>query len=162
MPCIFKPDMHHTWLCIMPCLCVGCLPYCLRLFRCCFFGLVPLTSRLWGPVRLRPFVFFMKSFFFLEGSQARWSYPRNHLYLCLLVARSIAMSMPRYLPLAISCLPYCHVKPLTHLVLAIRCLAMLPLCLAPLIALLVAGEDGVCSLLEHDLLVGISQYLLFN
>ena len=35
-----------------------------------------------------------------------------------------------------SCLPYCHVNPLTYLVLANRCLAMLPLCLAPLIALL--------------------------
>ena len=45
--------------------------------------------------------------------QARCSYPQNHFYLCLLVARSI--SMPRYLPLAISCLPYCHVKPLAHL-----------------------------------------------
>ena len=33
--------------------------------------------------------------------------------------------------------------------LANRCLAMLLLCSAPLIALLVAGEDGVCSLLEH-------------
>ena len=31
-----------------------------------------------------------------------------------------------------------------------RCLAMLPLCSAPLIALLVAGEVEVCSLLEHD------------
>ena len=31
----------------------------------------------------------------------------------LLVVRSIAMS--HYLPLVISCLPYCHVKPLTHL-----------------------------------------------
>ena len=82
-------------------------------FRWCFFGLVPITPRLWGSVRLRPFVFFMDSFFFLAGSQARWPYPRNHFYLCLLVARSIAM--PRYLPLAISCLPYCHVKPLTHL-----------------------------------------------
>ena len=40
----------------------------------------------------------------------------------------------------LSCLPYCHVKPLTHLVLANHCLAMLPLCSAPLIALLVAGE----------------------
>ena len=58
----------------------------------------------------------------------------------------------------LSCLPYCHVKPLTHLVLANRCLAMLPLCSAPLIALLVAGEDRslflvgpwrCCSLLEH-------------
>ena len=33
--------------------------------------------------------------------------------------------------------------------LANRCLAMLPLCLAPLIALLVAGGDGVCFMLEH-------------
>ena len=31
---------------------------------------------------------------------------------------------------------------------------MLPLCSAPLIALLVAGEDGVCSLLEHGYLLG--------
>ena len=69
------------------------------------------------------------------------------------------MSMPRYLPLAISCLPYCHVKPLTHLVLANRCLAMVLLCSAPLIALLVAGEVEDCSMLEHDY-VGISQSLI--
>ena len=25
VPCLIKPDMHHTWLCIMPCLCGGCL-----------------------------------------------------------------------------------------------------------------------------------------
>ena len=61
----------------------------------------------------------------------------------------------------LSCLPYCWAKPLTHLVLANRCLAMLPLCSAPLIALLVAGEVEVCSMLEHGY-VGISQYLLFN
>ena len=41
----------------------------------------------------------------------------------------------------LSCLPNFHVIPLTHHVLANRGLAMLPLCLAPLIALLVAGED---------------------
>src|SRR4051812_11871702 len=29
------------------------------------------------------------------------------------------------------CLPYCQTKPLTHLVLANRCLAMLPLLLSP-------------------------------
>ena len=108
------------------------------------FGFVP---ELWGFVRLRPFVFFMDSFSFLAGSQARWPYPRNHFYLCLLVACSFAM--PRYLPIAISCLPNCHVNPLTHRVLANHCLAMLPLCSAPLIALLVAGEGGVCSMLEH-------------
>ena len=66
----------------------------------CFFGLVPITSRLWGPVRLHLFVFFMDSFFFLAGFQARWPYPRNHFYLCLLVTRSFAMPMLRYLPLA--------------------------------------------------------------
>ena len=44
--------------------------------------------------------------------------------------------------------------------LANRCLAMLPLCSAPLIALLVAGEAEDCSMLEHGY-VGISQYLLF-
>src|SRR4051812_47115119 len=90
----------------------------------------------------------MDSFFFLAGSQARWPYPRNHFYLCLLVARSFAMPMLRYLPLAY------HASRLSnqasnHLVLANRCLAMLPLCSAHLIALLVAGEDEVCSLLEQ-------------
>ena len=90
---------------------------------------------------LRPFVLFMDPPFFLVGSQARWPYPRNHFYLCLLVDRSIAMPMLWYLPHALSCLPYFHVKPLTHHVLANRCLSMLPLCSAPLIALLVAGED---------------------
>ena len=91
------------------------------------FGFVP---ELWGFDRLLPFVFFMDSFFFLAGFQARWPYPRNHFYLCLLVVRSIAM--PRYLPLVISCLPYCH-EPLTFFspFLANRCLAMLPLLLSP-------------------------------
>ena len=74
------------------------------------FGFVP---ELWGFVRLRPFVFFLDSFFFLAGSQARWPYPRNHFYLCLLVVRSIAMS--RYLPpayqasqIAMSASNLCH------------------------------------------------------
>ena len=44
--------------------------------------------------------------------------------------------------------------------LANHCLAMLPLCSAPLIALLVAGEDEVCSMLDY-VYVGISQYILF-
>ena len=54
--------------------------------------------------------FFMDSFFFLAGFQARWPYPWNHFYLCLLDARSFAMPMLRYLPLAISCHLYCHVS----------------------------------------------------
>ena len=125
----------------------------------CFFGLVPITSHLWGFVRLRPFVFFMDSFFFLAGSQARWPYPRNHFYLCLLVVRSIAM--PWYLPLAISCLPYCHVKPLTILSQQTIVWLSYRFCSALLIALLVAGEFEVGSMLKHGYF-GLSQYLLFN
>ena len=83
---------YHVHVLVVTMLCAS--------FWCCFFGSVPITSRLWGPVRLRPFVFFMDSFFFLAGFQARWPYPRNHFYLCLLVARSFAMPMLRYLPLA--------------------------------------------------------------
>ena len=93
----------------------------------CFFGLVPVTSRLWGPIRLRPFVFFMDSFFFLAGSQARWPYPWNHFYLCLLVARSFAMPMLWCLPLAFkppkfpcqTSNPPCPSKPLIGYVTAL-------------------------------------------
>ena len=60
----------------------------------------------------------------------------------------------------LSCLPNCHVKPLTHHVLANRWLAMLPLCSAPLIALLVAGEDWRSFLVGTLFIVGISLYYL--
>ena len=60
----------------------------------------------------------------------------------------------------LSCLPYFHVKPLTLLVLANRCLAMLPLCSAPLIVLLVAGEDWRSFLVGTLFIVGISLYYL--
>ena len=41
---------------IISCSCVGCLLCCVLLSGVCFFRLVPITSRLWGSVRLRPFV----------------------------------------------------------------------------------------------------------
>ena len=77
----------------------------------------------------------------LTALQARWSYPRNHYYLCYasLLALLLCHCYDAYHLL--SRLPYFHVKPLTHHVLANRWLAMVPLCSAPLIALLVAGED---------------------
>ena len=62
----------------------------------------------------------------------------------------------------LSCLPYCHVKPLTHLVLANCCLAMLPLSSAPLIALLVAGEDWSLFLVGTCLLLGYNYYTMFT
>ena len=56
------------------------------------------------------------------------------------------------------CLPIAMIKPLTSTILANRCLAMLPLCSAPLIALLVAG--AVCSMLGHGY-HGISLYHVY-
>ena len=69
---------------------------------------------LWRSVWLRPFVSFMDSFFFLAESQARWSYPRNHYYLCYasLLALLLCHCYEAYHLLA--GLPNCHVKPLTH------------------------------------------------
>ena len=49
MPCLFKSDMHHTWLCIMPWSCDGCLPCCLFLSGL----LLSLASILFGVVRIR-------------------------------------------------------------------------------------------------------------
>ena len=82
LPCVASCSffIHHDWLSIMPCLCVVFLLCCLLLsgcassryflFRCESWGFVRLRL-----VRLRPFVFFMDSFFFLAGFQARWPLP---------------------------------------------------------------------------------------
>ena len=58
---------------------------------------------------------------------------------CYVAIPTTCYIMPPILPCQASNPPF----------LANRCLAMLPLCSTPLIALLVAGEDEVCSLLEH-------------
>ena len=60
------------------------------------------------------------------------------LYCCAAI-RTTCYIMPPILPCQASNPPF----------LENRCLAMLPLCSAPLIALLVVGEDGTCSMLEH-------------
>ena len=114
MPCLIKPDMHHILdFCIMPSLCDGCLLCCLLLsglllslaavsFRSCedSFEYVRLSSSWTRSSSLRD----------LRQDD---HYPRYHFYLCLLVALFY-----RYVALPITCLPclpYCHVKPLTHL-----------------------------------------------
>ena len=99
---------------IISCSCVVCLLRCVLISGVWFFGLVPVTSRLWGPVRLRPFFFFMDSFFFLAGFQARWSYPRNHYYLCFARCSLFCYAYATMPTTCLSCLPNCHDKPLTH------------------------------------------------
>ena len=94
-----------NWTCIIL-VCAPCHAYVLVVYYVvCFFPVLLLRVDsdnvvLRGFIRLRLFIFFMDSFFFLAGFQARWPYPRNHFYLCLLDARSFAMHMLRYLPLA--------------------------------------------------------------
>ena len=84
----------------------------------------------------------------------------SHYYLCYASCLD-AIAMSRYLPLVIKP-PKLPRQPLTFFTfLANRCLAMLPLCSAPLIVLLVAGAVVVCSMLGHGY-HGISKYLLFN
>ena len=89
--------LHRDWLLVL-CLC-SCFGYSREKSTCTRNMLSTLTRiKLWTTLRTL---------------HARWPYPRKHFYLCLLVVHSIVMSC--YLPLVISCLPYCHVKPLTHL-----------------------------------------------
>ena len=101
MPCLITSDMHHTCLCIMPCVCGGCLLCCLFLsglllslasvsFRSCedSFDYMRLSSSWTRSSSLRDLT---------QDDH----YPRYHFYLCLLVARSFAMPMLRYLSLAL-------------------------------------------------------------
>ena len=155
MPCLIKPDMHHTCLCIMPCLCLciyhvvcffpGCLWFCSGIVRirsttsaCLLHGLVLLPCAISGKMTAT-------------------------LDLTTIIAMLVA-SFYRYAALPIFCSSSLPKLPWTsnlwHPSYANRCLAMLPLCSAPLIALLVAGEVGDCSMVDR-ILVGISQYLLY-
>ena len=160
MSCLFKPDMHHTWLCIMPCLCL------VVYYAVCFFPVLLLRvgsdNVAFVRTRSSTSVCLLHGLVLLPcGISGKMTIPSKSL-LSLLARCSLFCYAYAAIPTTcLSCLPYCETKPLTHLVLANRWLAMLPLCSAPLIALLVAGEVEDCSRLELDY-VGISQYLLFN
>ena len=109
MHCISHPA-YHAMFCIM------LLAHC-TVIDCWSFACVLALGRARRRVRDRGTCWVR-----LQGSRFRQlkelagkmtKKPRNHFYLCLLVDHSIAML--RYLPLALSCLPYCHVKPLNQL-----------------------------------------------
>ena len=161
LPChaLFKPDMHHT--CCASCHVVVVVVY----FVVCFFpGYFSRQLRFRSRVvriRSTTSVYLLHGLVLLPcGISGKMTIPSKPI-LSLLASCSLycyaaipttCYIMPPLLPCQASNPPF----------LANRCLAMLPLCSAPLIALLVAGEGGVCSLLEHEYFVGISQYLLFN
>ena len=67
-------------------------------FRLCSFLIVSVSLRLGGFVRLRGIVFFMDSFFFLAGFQARWPLPSISL-LSLLASCFVLSLCRRYLSL---------------------------------------------------------------
>ena len=131
------------------------------------FGFVP---ELWGFVRLRPLVFFMDLFFFLAGSQARWPYPRNHFYLCVLDAFSFAMPMLRYLPLAYHAShifnqasnPPCPRKPLLGYVTALLNPSYSVVSCRWRSKFVPCWNMEMLFLVGTCLLVGISHYILFN
>ena len=164
MPCLIKPDMHHTWLSIMPCLCVVCLPcvcffpVVLLLVSSCFVAIVRIISSTLGSslwLHLLHGLVLLPS-----GISGKTT---ATLDLTTIIAMLVA-SFYRFAALPITCLSSHPKLPWTsnlwHLSYANRCLAMLPLRSAPLIALLVAGEVEDCSMVDR-ILVGISQYLLY-
>ena len=101
MPCLFKPGMHHTWLCIMPCSCDDCLPCCLLLsgwllslasvlFRSCedsfdyaWFGFIPSSSSSTRSSSLRDF-------------RQDDRYPGSHYYHCYTSCFVLSLCCPTY------------------------------------------------------------------
>ena len=155
MPCLIKPDMHHTCLCIMPCLCL-----CFYHVVCFFPGCLRFHS---GVVRIRS----TTSVCLLHGLVLLPSGISGKMTATLDLTTIIAVLVASFYCLAalpITRLSSHPILPWTsnlwHLSYANRCLAMLPLCSAPLIALLVAGEVEDFFMVDR-ILVGISQYLLY-
>ena len=158
MPCLIKPDMHHTWLCIMPWLCL-CVYHVV-----CFFPVLLLSSGDVAIVRIRSttLVRLLHGLVLLpSGISGKMT---ATLDLTTIIAMLVA-SFYRYAALPITCLSSHPKLPWTsnlwHLSYANHCLAMLPLLLSPSYSvascrwswrLLHGGQDYV----------GISQYLLFN
>ena len=130
MPCLIKPDMHHTWLCIMRCLC-DVFSLCV-----CFFPVLLLRvgsdNIAFVRIRSTTSACLLHGLVLLPcGISGKMTIPSKSL-LFLLASCSLFCYAYDAIPTTwLSCLPYCWTKPLTHLVLANRCLAMLPLLLSP-------------------------------
>ena len=157
MPCLIKPDMHHTCLCIMPWLCL-CVYHVV-----CFFPVFLLSSGNVAIVRIcstTP-VHLLHGLVLLPcGISGKMT---ATLDLTTIIAMLVA-SFYRYAVLPIFCsssLPNCH-EPLTFDTLPSKLL------LGYVTALLSPSYSAVSCRWSWRLLhdgqdyVGISQYLLFN
>ena len=110
------PHLNKTCIILV---CASCHVYAcaftmlLASFRCCF--LVPVTLRSWGFVRLLPLVFFMDSFFFLAGFQARWQLPSISLLSLLASCSVLSLCCATYhlftMPPILSCQPLTFSTP---------------------------------------------------
>ena len=135
----------------MSCSCVVCLPCCVLLLD---------SSRFVAIVRIRSSTL---------GSASSVRLLHGLVLLPCGISGKMTATLDltlfyRYDALPITCsssLPKLPCQPLTFSpFLANHCLAMLPLCLAPLIALLVAAEVEDFFMVDR-IYVGISQYLLY-
>ena len=130
MPCLIKTDMHHTWLCIMPCLCLvfTMLFPSFRFASLVSFGFDSGVVRIRSttPIRLLHGLVLLPC-----GISGKMT---ATLDLTTIIAMLVA-SFYRYAALPIFCssshpkLPW--TSNLWHLSYANRCLAMLPLLLSP-------------------------------
>ena len=117
--------MHHTWLSIMPCSCVVCLPCCVRLLNSsCFVAIVRIRSSTLGS---SSWLHLLHGLVLLPcGISGKMT---ATLDLTTIIAMLVA-SFYRFTALPITCLfepPILLSQASNHLVLANRCLAMLPL-----------------------------------
>ena len=150
----FNLVMHHTWLCIMPCSCVVCLPCCVLLLD---------SSRFVPIVRIRSSTLGSSTSWTRSSSERDFRQDDYHLgshyYHCY--ASCFVLSLccaTNHLPFKP---PNCMIEPLTH-----HCPSK-PL-IGYVTALLSPSYSVVSCKWSWRLLhggqhyVGISQYLLFN
>ena len=105
--------LHHACSCIMHCSCVVCLLCCVLLFdSSCFVAIVRIRS---STLDSASSVHLFHGLVLLPcGISGKMTATLDlTTIIATLVVRSTTMSC--YLPLVISCLPYCHVKSLTLL-----------------------------------------------
>ena len=160
MPCLIKPDMHHTCLCIMPCLCACVFTMLFASFQFASLVSFDFIPELWGFVRLRPFVFFMDSFFFLAGFQARWLLPSISLLSLLASCSVLSLYCATYRLFTMP--PILPCQPLTFFTLPSKPLfGYVTALLSPSYSI-VSCRWSWRLLHDGQDYVGIPQYLLFN